>query len=125
LTLFLHFHVNLCCIRGVVWISLSRHSLNWRVVQYFLLAKSEKNWPKNIERVTGRGKTLARLARGFTFLLANPEFYSHLHVWRVGEWLSAPWLHILQVCNIATLLFESQLTCTYLMQILCTVYTIF
>jgi hypothetical protein len=29
-------------------------------------------------------KFLARLAGGFIFLLANPEFYSHLASWRVG-----------------------------------------
>jgi hypothetical protein len=28
-------------------------------------------------------KTLARLANGFAFLLAKPEFYSHLASWRV------------------------------------------
>jgi hypothetical protein len=28
-------------------------------------------------------KTLARLASGFVFLLANSEFYSHLANWRV------------------------------------------
>jgi hypothetical protein len=30
-----------------------------------------------------REKNLARLASGFAFLLANPEFYSHLASWRV------------------------------------------
>jgi hypothetical protein len=30
-----------------------------------------------------RWKKIARLASGFVFLLANPEFYSHLASWRV------------------------------------------
>jgi hypothetical protein len=57
---------------------------------------SEYDWP-NIEIVSERGektprqqivsergeKTLAMLASGFVFLLANPEFYSQLVSWRV------------------------------------------
>jgi hypothetical protein len=35
------------------------------------------------ERVSERGKKLARLASGLVFLLANPEFYSHLASCRV------------------------------------------
>jgi hypothetical protein len=31
-------------------------------------------------------KILARLASGFVFLLAKPEFYSHLASWRVVFW---------------------------------------
>jgi hypothetical protein len=67
------------------------------------LAKSENNWPKyrkshggptthdsiliragvrsdrQEEEEDGEGeKSLARLANGFVFLLANPEFHSHL-----------------------------------------------
>jgi hypothetical protein len=35
-------------------------------------------------KLSVRGKKdLARLANGFAFLLANPEFYSHLASWRV------------------------------------------
>jgi hypothetical protein len=38
---------------------------------------------KNI-RVSERGKkSLTRLGNGFVFLLAKPEFYSHLASWRV------------------------------------------
>jgi hypothetical protein len=49
----------------------------------FSLAKSEKNWP-NIEKLSvGGEKTLARLASGFVFLLANPDFNSSLASWRV------------------------------------------
>jgi hypothetical protein len=48
-----------------------------------LLAKSEDNWQKNTERVSEREKNLVRLASGFVFLLASPEFYSHLANWRV------------------------------------------
>jgi hypothetical protein len=40
-------------------------------------AKSEKQLAKKyVERVNEREKNLARLASGFVFLLANPEFYS-------------------------------------------------
>jgi hypothetical protein len=51
-------------------------------IQEFSLAKSEK-MVKNTERVSERGKTIVRLASGFVFLLANPEFCSHLASWRV------------------------------------------
>jgi hypothetical protein len=45
----------------------------------FSLAKSENNWPKLYKgSVSGEKKNLARLVCGFTVLLANPEFYSHL-----------------------------------------------
>jgi hypothetical protein len=54
-----------------VGIRFSRHSPNWRVVKKFHLPKEENNWP------------IARLASGLAFLLANPEFYSHLASWRV------------------------------------------
>jgi hypothetical protein len=37
-----------------------------------------KQLAQKIERVSERGKNLARLASEFVFLLANPEFYSHL-----------------------------------------------
>jgi hypothetical protein len=59
-----------------VWIeSFPRHSPNRRVELWeFSLAKSENSWPKNIERISERGKTLARLASGIVFLIANPEF---------------------------------------------------
>jgi hypothetical protein len=36
-----------------------------------------------IEIVSEREKTLARLASGFAYLLANPKFYLHLASWRV------------------------------------------
>jgi hypothetical protein len=49
-----------------------------------LTRQVRKQLAKNIERVSERGKkTLTRLASGFVFLLANPEFYSHLASWRV------------------------------------------
>jgi hypothetical protein len=49
----------------------------------FLLSKSENNWPKRDKRSVSGKKNLARLASGFVFLLANPEFYLHLTSWRV------------------------------------------
>jgi hypothetical protein len=48
----------------------------------FLLAKSDSNWAQNIESVRAE-RNRARLASGFVFLFANPEFYSHLVSWRV------------------------------------------
>jgi hypothetical protein len=44
----------------------------------FSLAKSENHWPKIKKGSMSGEKTHARLASGFAFLLANPEFYSHL-----------------------------------------------
>jgi hypothetical protein len=35
-----------------------------------------KQLGKNMERVSERGKKIARLASGFVFLLANPEFFA-------------------------------------------------
>jgi hypothetical protein len=64
-----------------VWISFSRHSPNWRVVT----RQVRKQLAKYIEIVSERGKTLAKLANGLIFLLANPEFYSHLTNWRVAD----------------------------------------
>jgi hypothetical protein len=48
-------------------------------------AKSKNNWP-NILKLSVRWgkKTLANLAREFTFLLTNLEFYSHFAIWRVA-----------------------------------------
>jgi hypothetical protein len=44
----------------------------------------DRELAKNIERVSEREKkTLARLLSGFEFLLAKPDFYSHLASWRV------------------------------------------
>jgi hypothetical protein len=60
-----------------VWISFSRHPPNWRE---FLLAMSENNWP-HLQKLSVRGeKILARLASGFVFLLAKPNF---TRIWRV------------------------------------------
>jgi hypothetical protein len=43
-----------------------------------------KQLAKNIERVCERDKkNPTRVASGFVFLLAKPEFYSHLASWRV------------------------------------------
>jgi hypothetical protein len=54
-----------------------------KLASTFSLAKSENNWP-NIQTLSVRGKTnFARLASEFVFLLANPEFYSHLASWQV------------------------------------------
>jgi hypothetical protein len=41
-------------------------------------AKSENNWPQIYRKGKYEGKQVARLANGLVFLLANPEFYSHL-----------------------------------------------
>jgi hypothetical protein len=63
-----------------VWISFSRHSPNWRVVKNFhspsqkTIGSIYKNWEK---------KTRQAGVSGFAFLLAEPEFYSHLANWRV------------------------------------------
>jgi hypothetical protein len=46
---------------------------NWREVQYFFSASKKKQLAKTIEKSVRR----------FVFLLANPEFYSHLASWRV------------------------------------------
>jgi hypothetical protein len=61
-----------------------RHSPNWLVVQYFQSHfQVRKQLAKNKGSVIGEKKQLARLASGFVFLLASPEFYSHLASWRV------------------------------------------
>jgi hypothetical protein len=65
-----------------VWISFSRHSPNWRVVRNFYSPNPKTTGQKY--RVSERGKTPARLAGAFKFLLANPEFYTHLASWRVA-----------------------------------------
>jgi hypothetical protein len=57
----------------------SRHSSNWH--QYFHLPSLKTTGHKH--RKSEREKTLARLASWFVFLLANPEFHSHLASWRV------------------------------------------
>jgi uncharacterized ion transporter superfamily protein YfcC len=44
----------------------------------FSLAKSEKNQKYRKSKREEEKKNLARLASGFVFLLANPEFYSQL-----------------------------------------------
>jgi hypothetical protein len=63
------------------------------LAEVFLLAKSEINEPK-IQKGSVRGeKTLARLASGFVFLLANPDFYSHLVSWRVRVVVRTAVLH--------------------------------
>jgi hypothetical protein len=54
----------------------------------FSLAKSENNWPKIEKKKKKHGlvrekKILVRLASGFVYLFAKPEFYSHLASWRV------------------------------------------
>jgi hypothetical protein len=66
-----------------VWISFSRPLPNCREFNIFT-RQVRKQLAKNIKRVSERGeKKLARLASGFVFLLANPEFYSPLASWRV------------------------------------------
>jgi hypothetical protein len=59
-----------------VLISFTRQP-QWRGISVFSLVNSENNWPGNLEMVGKRRKKNARLASGFVFLLANPEFYSH------------------------------------------------
>jgi hypothetical protein len=45
--------------------------------------QQQKNWP-HLQKLSVRGETiLTRLASGFVFLLAKPEFYSHLASWRM------------------------------------------
>jgi hypothetical protein len=76
-------YVNVCIkLRGVDKVFKTLAKLASRL-KCFHSPKTENNWPKNIERVSEKGKTLARLASGFVFLLANHEFYSHLARWRV------------------------------------------
>jgi hypothetical protein len=63
-----------------VWISFSRHSPNWRVVKNCHSTSQKTNvLAEYIEIVSEMGKKIlaVRLASGFTFLLANLEFYSH------------------------------------------------
>jgi hypothetical protein len=60
---------------------ISSYSQNWRVVWNFHSPKSENNWSKTQKGFVKGKKTLARLVSGFVFLLANPEFYSHLASW--------------------------------------------
>jgi hypothetical protein len=68
-----------------VWISFSRHSPNWRVVQYFHLPKKHKTTSQKY-RKTQRGK---KPSPGW---LVGLYFYSAIlnftRIWRVGEWLS-------------------------------------
>jgi hypothetical protein len=66
-----------------VWISFSRHSPNWRVVQYFHSPSHKTTGQKYRKGKQVGGKNLARLATELVFLFANPEFYSHLVSWRV------------------------------------------
>jgi hypothetical protein len=75
-----------------VWISVSRHLQNWRVVRNIYLPNQKTTGQNNRKGQCEGKKPLVRLASELTFLLANPEFYSH-KFWRVGEWLSAP-LHV-------------------------------
>jgi hypothetical protein len=68
-----------------VWISFSRHSplakLASRLI--FVTHQVRKQLAKNTVRISDGGKKLARLAYGFVFLLANPEFYSHLAIYKI------------------------------------------
>jgi hypothetical protein len=49
---------------------------NWRVGIF--THQVRKQLAQSIEIVSEREKTLDRVASGFVFLLAKPEFYSHL-----------------------------------------------
>jgi hypothetical protein len=60
----------------------SGHSPNWRVVQNFH-SPSKKTAGQKYRKCERLKQILARLASGFAFLLANPEFHSHLTSWRV------------------------------------------
>jgi hypothetical protein len=66
-----------------VWIRFSRHSPNWRVVQYFHTPSQKTTGQKYRKGKREGKKQLARLADGCVFLLTNPKFYSHLASWRV------------------------------------------
>jgi hypothetical protein len=66
-----------------VWLSFSRHSPNWRVDQHFHSPRQKTTGQKYRKRQQKGKKSLARMASGFVFLLANPEFYSQLASWRV------------------------------------------
>jgi hypothetical protein len=46
-----------------------------------------------IEIVSEREKKLARLASGFVFLLAKPEFYLHLTSWQVPSGYPHQWYY--------------------------------
>jgi hypothetical protein len=49
----------------------------FKILKIFI-RQVRKQLAKHTDIVSEREKTLARLASGFAFLLANPEFYSHL-----------------------------------------------
>jgi hypothetical protein len=66
-----------------VGISFSRHSPNWRVVQNFNSPKQKTTGPMYGNGQWEGKKKLARLASKLAFLLAKPEFHSHLVSWRV------------------------------------------
>jgi hypothetical protein len=81
-----------------VWISFSRHSPDWRVVEYFHSPSHQTIGKKSTKGKWEVGKILARLASGFVFWLANREFYSHLASWRVV--IRTPDVIIKHVCHV-------------------------
>jgi hypothetical protein len=83
-----------------VWIS--RHSPNKRVDQHFHSPRQKTSGQKYIKGQQDGKKTLARLASGFIFLLANPEFYSHLASLRVVIRIPVYFSHLKRVKTGAT-----------------------
>jgi hypothetical protein len=66
-----------------MWISFSRHLPKWLVVKRIFTRQVKKQLAQFIEIISEREKKLAMLTSGFVYLLANPEFYSHLASWQV------------------------------------------
>jgi hypothetical protein len=66
-----------------VWISFSRNSPNWRVAKNFHSPSQKTTGPIHRNCQREEKKLFARLASGSVFLLAYPEFYSHLASWQV------------------------------------------
>jgi hypothetical protein len=61
-----------------VWISFSRLTKLASWIQHFHSPSQKTTGQKYRKGLSEREKTLARLASGFVYLLANPEFHSHL-----------------------------------------------
>jgi hypothetical protein len=86
-----------------------------------MLAMSGNNWP-NVQKLSVSGeKSLARLASGFVFLLANPKFYLHVasgypHPCISAElyymWSSVFIYHIAKRVSLSTVL-SSFIVCIY------------
>jgi hypothetical protein len=61
----------------------SRHLSVWQVVENFRLPNQKTTLDQGRKDSVKGEQTLATMASGFLFLLAKPEFHSHLASWRV------------------------------------------